>query len=257
MKRGFLLFLFSLTILCGCVPLQVDDVSKADQDAYFEGRTTHEGVFLGVCPSAHCVLLFGTAIDVIMTDIYGASVADFFTQNRSVNGANLAAGAAHNETVNGLSAVGVFSLTDRLNAFEIVGGVSVADRLAGVQAAGLAARSRRASGVQLSAGLSTASRLYGVQLGTVAYSRWETFGVQIGAVTVSKQMSHGLQIGLLNRIDEPVLHEIDRITVETADGEITTQPLYGPLAPFASWQFGLLNRTASGWWIPFSNFGYF
>jgi hypothetical protein len=115
--------------------------------------------------------------------------------------------------------------------------------MSGSQLAGLTAYAEEMSGIQI-AGLAN------ISLG-------ETNGIQLGTVNSARELPNGLPVGVFNYVDRYEKHQVDSEMVMTESGDFKETPIYEQTSYFTSWQWGVINRTASGWWIPITNFGIF
>lgn len=294
MKRFSMLALLLLLLTAGCVTdphiseLKIDSDQVAKQ--FVAGKTPVTCHAYGFVPNLYSACLAGYVVDVMTSDIHGFNFADIYTQNNSVQGLNISALFSNTGTLDGVSIVGLYSASDEQNILEIAGlcaktkqvnGVQLAgcgalsDNLSGVQLGGLVAAARRPNGVQIAglwahcgnwrvvnnctfqcAAMATAYNLNGAQIAAYNHARDELNGFQLGGVNFTNKISAGVQIGAINISRERDREFVDTITEVDENGAIVQRDIYRDVR-FKSWQFGLLNRTSSGWWIPVTNFGLF
>lgn len=95
----------------------------------------------------------------------------------------------------------------------------------------------------------------GAQLGVVNLSKDFEGGAQIGAFNYTDELKGGVQVGVFNYNESTPKKTVDMEMVMSADGTIKERPVED--YETTPWQFGLINRTASGLWLPFTNFGLF
>lgn len=262
-----------LSFFCfGCVtdpPIETIDIDSKEVEAFLEGENPITCHAIGIVPGFYSALLLGMSGDVIISDVAGINLADIYTQNKSVRGLNLSCIAAKNDEMSGVNLVGIYSKSKELNLLSITGVASSTRRLHGVQISGLFSfvtrfkfsdvvwYSYRSEGVQIAGLANGANGFSGLQLGAVNLVKDDLSGLQLGAVNAAKNLTHGVQFGIVNINQERDEKVVDRVLVENERGDFEEKPVYGPTGYFSSWQFGLLNQTASGWWIPITNFGLF
>lgn len=77
--------------------------------------------------------------------------------------------------------------------------------------------------------------------------------LQVGAYNITRaKVIWGGQIGLINvQINEEATTRLQIGVLNAQLTDVETSNTWGQ-----QWQFGLLNRLASGWWLPLSNFGF-
>lgn len=99
---------------------------------------------------------------------------------------------------------------------------------------------------------------YWVQMGGINSAIRSLFQVGIYNVTGCNVVGEGYwggQVGVINvRVDDEDSQKINLIQLGLLNANIknvSDEYKWGQL-----WQFGLLNRTASGWWLPLSNCGF-
>ena len=209
------------------------------------------------------------------------SITGLYSVSDKQNILDIAGVCSQTKECSGVQFGGLFAYASKnVVGGQISGGVTCAEQLKGVQLSGLCSVARMAAGVQFSGllchaqnshrwgresdnfnvqvagGISSTENLKGVQLATYNHVEEDMRGVQLGGVNFAKNVKAGIQLGAININIKRNRKYVDTEKVLMPNGEFVDKDIYEDEL-FKTWQFGALNKTSSGWWIPISNFGIF